>query len=44
MEKSQFGASELSSLYDFDETVRKDASLDKDYLRGRYGAIPYINL
>lgn len=44
VEKSQFGASELSSLYDFDETVRKDASLDKDYLRGRYGAIPYINL
>jgi AAA15 family ATPase/GTPase len=44
VEKNKFGASELSCLFDFEEPIRKDASLDKDYLRGRYGAIPYLNL
>lgn len=39
-EKNRFYATELSSLYDF--SVRKDASYDKDYLSGKYGAIPYL--
>lgn len=38
-EKSKAGATELHSLYDF--SVRKDASYEKDYLLGKYGAIPY---
>ncbi len=42
--KNKYGESELSCLADFDEHVRKDASIDKDYLRGRYGAIPHITL
>ena len=44
VEKNKYGESELTCLVDFDEHVRKDASLDKDYLRGRYGAIPFLNL
>lgn len=39
-EKNRYYATELSSLYDF--SVRKDASYDKDYLSGKYGAIPYL--
>lgn len=44
LEKNKYGESDLTCLIDFDEHVRKDASIDKDYLRGRYGAIPYISL
>jgi len=44
VEKNKFGESDLTCLADFKEHVRKDASLDKDYLRGRYGAIPYLRL
>ena len=44
VEKNEYGESELTALIDFEEHVRKDALLDKDYLRGRYGAIPYLRL
>lgn len=44
VEKNYLGESELTCLVDFDEHVRKDANLDKDYLRGRYGAVPHISL
>ncbi|MCT4612369.1 MAG: ATP-binding protein [Clostridia bacterium] len=44
VEKNKYGESELTSLVDFDEHVRKDANIYKDYLRGRYGAIPYTKL
>jgi uncharacterized protein len=40
VEKDKFGASHLYSLSDF--KVRNDASYQKDYLQGRYGAIPFI--
>jgi len=40
MEKDQFGASHLTSLVEF--KVRNDASFEKDYILGRYGAIPFI--
>lgn len=36
----QTAATELFSLYDF--SVRKDARVEKGYLLGRYGAIPFI--
>lgn len=38
--KNEFGASELYALSDFQ--VRPDASYDKDYMEGRYGAIPVL--
>ncbi len=39
-EKDKYGASTLLSLDEF--KVRKDASFEKSYLSGDYGAIPYI--
>lgn len=40
MEKDRFGGTKLYSLSEFRK--RKDASLQKDYLQGRFGAIPII--
>jgi AAA15 family ATPase/GTPase len=42
-EKDQYGATDLYSLVEYDEPVRKDAALGKNYLQGKYGAVPYIN-
>jgi uncharacterized protein len=39
-EKDQYGASQLYSLVDFG--VRKDASFEKDYILGKYEAIPFL--
>ncbi len=39
-EKDNFGESHLYSLVDF--KIRSDASYEKDYLLGKYGAIPFI--
>ena len=36
----KFAATDLFSLYDF--SIRKDAKVEKGYLIGRYGAIPFI--
>jgi len=45
VEKNQFGASELVSLGDFKtDTVRNKSAFDKNYLEGKYGAIPYFNV
>jgi hypothetical protein len=44
VEKNEFGESEITCLVDFEEHVRKDAHLEKDYLKGRYGAIPYLRI
>ncbi|HKP51127.1 MAG TPA: ATP-binding protein [Chloroflexia bacterium] len=41
VEKDKFGATHLYSLAEF--KVRNDASFEEDYIRGRYGAIPYIS-
>ncbi len=45
-EKSAEGASDLYSLVEYKinqaNSVRNDASFSKDYLLGRYGAIPYF--
>ncbi len=40
VEKDKYGASDLYSLADFGE--RNDASYDKNYLMGKYGAVPYL--
>jgi AAA15 family ATPase/GTPase len=42
-EKNQYGATDLYSLVEYKEPVRKDSSYNKNYLQGKYGAIPYIN-
>lgn len=39
-EKDIFGASHLTSLLEY--RVRNDASFEKDYIAGKYGAIPFI--
>ena len=36
----QTAATDLFSLYDF--SVRKDTKVEKGYLIGRFGAIPFI--
>lgn len=45
-EKDQYGATCLYSLVEYQEEngdkVRKDRSFEKDYIQGRYGAIPFI--
>lgn len=44
-EKSRQGASDLYSLLEYridGKIVRNDASFEKDYILGRYGAIPFI--
>jgi hypothetical protein len=46
IEKDKYGASDLYSLIEYREEngikVRKDRSFEKDYIQGRYGAIPFI--
>lgn len=45
-EKDQTEATDLYSLVEFREPdgtkIRNDRSFEKDYINGRYGAIPYI--
>jgi uncharacterized protein len=41
VEKNQKGESSFYSLADF-KGVRNDASFEKDYLKGKYGAIPFL--
>lgn len=41
VEKDKFGASGLTSLAEYD--IRKEAPFDKNYLEGRFGAIPFID-
>lgn len=46
IEKDPFGASDLYSLVEYkldnDTKVRNDASYNKNYLKGKYGAIPFL--
>lgn len=46
VEKDIYGASDLYSLVEYKEDggkkIRKDRSFEKDYIQGRYGAIPFI--
>ncbi len=43
-EKDRYGATDLYSLVEFNngKKVRNDASFEKDYLQGKYGAIPFL--
>lgn len=45
IEKDKFETSDLYSLIEYKEEgvkIRKDRSFEKDYINGRYGAIPFI--
>lgn len=46
VEKNRFGESELYSLVEYKKSdgkkVRKDSSYEKDYLLGKYGAVPCL--
>jgi AAA15 family ATPase/GTPase len=46
-EKNRYGATDLYSLVEYkvrndNSKVRNDKSFESDYIKGRYGAIPYI--
>ena len=41
VEKDRFGASHMTSLSDFNN-VRNSEKVEKNYILGKYGAIPYI--
>lgn len=44
-EKNKMGATDLYSLVEYkinQATIRNDASFEKDYLLGKYGAIPFL--
>ena len=42
-EKNEYGETDLYSLIEYKEVhVRKDAAFDKNYLNGKYGAIPFL--
>ena len=41
-EKDKYGASNLTALVEY-KGIRNDASYEKDYLKGKYGGIPYLN-
>lgn len=43
VDKDEVGASTINSLYLMDSSVRNDASFDKDYSAGKYGAIPKLD-
>jgi hypothetical protein len=42
--KNDYGASDLYSLYDFKGKgkIRKDESFEKNYILGKYGAVPHL--
>ena len=41
-ERDKYGATQLYSLADYKETVRKGEAMQKRYLAGRYGAVPIL--
>ena len=45
VEKDKFGSTDLYALVEYknEGKVRKDRTFEKDYINGRYGAIPYLS-
>lgn len=41
-EKDQFGASHLYSLVEYKNKPRKDEAYERNYIKGKYGAIPFL--
>jgi len=44
VKRNNFDGSVLTTLHNWDSKIRSDASFDKDYLEGKYGAVPKIDL
>ncbi len=42
VEKDKFGAAQLYSLVEY-KGIRNNSSFEKDYLKGKYGAVPFLN-
>lgn len=42
VEKDSYGSTSFKDLVEF-KGVRNDSSFDKDYIQGKYGAIPFLN-
>lgn len=42
VDKDKFGSSTIRTLIEY-KGIRNDASFDKDYLEGKYQAVPYLN-
>jgi AAA15 family ATPase/GTPase len=40
-EKTRYGSTDLYSLVEY-KGVRNDASFENNYIKGRYGAIPFL--
>ncbi len=44
-EKNKFGAANIYSLADFKtDSVRKSEAFEENYIRGKYGSVPYLGL
>lgn len=43
VKKDRFGAAQLYSLADFKSAVRNSEQYEKNYMQGKYGAIPVVN-
>jgi AAA15 family ATPase/GTPase len=41
-EKDRFGVATLFSLADFKSEVRKNEKFEDNYIRGKYGAVPFL--
>ena len=41
-EKDRYGAASLFSLAEFKDPVRKEENFERNYLQGKYGAIPFL--
>jgi AAA15 family ATPase/GTPase len=41
-EKDSYGASKLFSLADIKSTVRKKETFEENYIKGKYGAVPFL--
>lgn len=41
--KDESESSKIGSLHSLKPTIRNDASFDKDYLAGKYGAVPFLS-
>jgi len=44
VKRDPFNGSIITTLHNWDSKIRSDASFDKDYLEGKYGAVPRIDL
>jgi AAA15 family ATPase/GTPase len=41
-EKDKYGSASLFSLADIKQTIRKNDNFEENYIKGKYGAIPYL--